>query len=96
MKESFLLRAKENLKAAEILFDQGLYNASANRAYYSAFHLTIVYLYNNGIVPIIDHRNVLSMFISEFVNKRRDFRQVLNKIYMICKVIETTQIIKVE
>jgi uncharacterized protein (UPF0332 family) len=39
MKESFYRRAKENLKAAELLFDSGLYNASANRAYMRLFTL---------------------------------------------------------
>ena len=73
MKESFLKRAKENLKAAELLFDNGLFNASANRAYYSAFHAIIVVLINNGLSPEIDHRKALSLFSSELINRRKIF-----------------------
>ena len=39
MKDTFYLRAEENLVASEMLFDASLFNASANRAYYSAFHI---------------------------------------------------------
>ncbi|MDP2366338.1 MAG: HEPN domain-containing protein [Ignavibacteria bacterium] len=55
MKELFLERAKENLKAAELLFEQELFNASANRAYYAAFHAAIVAIMTAGVQPIIDH-----------------------------------------
>ena len=34
MKYEFMDKAKENLAAAEICFENRLYNASANRAYY--------------------------------------------------------------
>ncbi|MBI1923224.1 HEPN domain-containing protein [Candidatus Poribacteria bacterium] len=44
MKEKFLERAKENLKAAHLLFDNALYNAMANRAYYAASHAAIAAL----------------------------------------------------
>ncbi|MBM2815015.1 MAG: hypothetical protein HW421_1777 [Ignavibacteria bacterium] len=73
MIESFFQRALENLKAAELLFENGLYNASANRAYYSAFHAAIVVLFRNGLKPDIDHRKVLSLFSSELINKRKIF-----------------------
>jgi hypothetical protein len=33
MKTEFLTKSQENLQAAQLLFDQGLYNASANRSY---------------------------------------------------------------
>ena len=49
MEHEFLTNSKENLKAAELLFDNGLYNASANRAYYAAFHAAIVALADIGI-----------------------------------------------
>jgi len=41
MKIEFLNKANENLTAAKICFDNGLYNACANRAYYSALHSAI-------------------------------------------------------
>ena len=79
MKETFLERAKENLQAAEHLFDIGLYNASANRAYYSAFQISMVLLWNKGLDPKVDHKNVLSLFINEFVNKRKLFPSIYKK-----------------
>ena len=79
MKETFLERSKENLQAAEHLFDIGLYNASANRAYYSAFQISMVLLWNKGLDPKVDHKNVLSLFVNEFVNKRKLFPSIYKK-----------------
>lgn len=73
MKESFINRAKENLKAAEILYDKGLYNASANRAYYSAFHATLATLFSKGFIPAVEHRATLSLFCNELINKKKCF-----------------------
>ena len=73
MKESFKNRAIENLEAAELLFENGKYNASANRAYYAAFHLAIAALYSKSIKPNIDHRSVQSLFSDLFFNKRKVF-----------------------
>lgn len=67
----FLDRAKENLKAAELLFNDDLFNASANRAYYSAFHIAIAALYSIGIVPTIDHRTIQTLFSDNFFNRRK-------------------------
>lgn len=71
MKELFLNRAKENLKAAEILFNEELYNASASRAYYSAFQIAIAALFYKGLKPAIDHRTVQSLFADTFVNRNK-------------------------
>jgi uncharacterized protein (UPF0332 family) len=82
MRESFLNRAEENLEAANILFDLGLYNASANRFYYSCFHIAIAYLFSKGFEPTIDHQSALSLFINEFINKKKTFSSILkNSIY---------------
>jgi len=71
MKEHFLNRAIENLKAAELLFENDLYNASANRAYYAAFHIAIATIYNIGITPVIDHRSVQSLFNDHHFNRKK-------------------------
>lgn len=49
METVFISKAKENIKAAELLFDNQLYNASANRAYYAAFQAAITALAATGI-----------------------------------------------
>jgi uncharacterized protein (UPF0332 family) len=71
MKETFILRAKENIQAAELLFDNELFNASANRAYYAAFHLAIASIYATGIIPKIDHKTVQNLFSDYYFNKRK-------------------------
>ena len=76
MLTSFYERADENLKSAEVLYDSGLYNASANRAYYSAFQISLVLLWDKGFDPKIDHKNALSMFINEFINKKKIFPSI--------------------
>jgi uncharacterized protein (UPF0332 family) len=73
MKESFLNRATENLKAAELLFENEFYNASANRAYYAAFHIAIAAIYNIGVIPNIDHKTVQSLFFDNYFNRRKIF-----------------------
>jgi len=71
MKEHFLNRAIENLKAAELLFENDLYNASANRAYYAAFHIAIAAIYNVGVKPNIDHKTVNTLLSDNFFNRRK-------------------------
>ena len=44
MRDEFLTKAKENIRAAEVLFEHQLYNAAVNRAYYAAFHAAIAAL----------------------------------------------------
>jgi uncharacterized protein (UPF0332 family) len=79
LKETFLNLAKENILAAELLFDNNMFNASANRAYYAAFHIAIVYLFEKAFEPKIDHKNVLSLFINEFINKKKTFPSKLKQ-----------------
>ncbi len=45
----FFDKAKANLKAAQLCFDSGLYDASANRAYYAAFQAAAAALAARGI-----------------------------------------------
>ena len=73
MEESFILRAKENLTAAELLFDNGLYNASANRAYYSALHAAYSALYVIEPNIKLDHGIVQKEFSNNFFNRRKIF-----------------------
>jgi len=81
MIESFKFRAIENLYSSESLFDLGYYNACANRAYYSIFHCALVTLIEKGFTPNLDHRNVLSMFNNELINRRKIFSSKLKDIF---------------
>jgi len=59
----FLNKAKENLTAARICFDNGLYNACANRSYYAALHAVVAALAHResgGIRLITDRYRLIS------------------------------------
>ncbi len=72
MKNEFLIKAEENLKAAELLFENGLYNASANRAYYAALHAAVAALSDIGIkTDQISHKAAQSNFSAELIRKRK-------------------------
>lgn len=79
MTKQFYYRARENAEAAEILFDRNKLNASANRAYYAVFHAILALLFHQGYQPAIDHRNALSLFCNEFVNKKKYFPSSVKK-----------------
>jgi uncharacterized protein (UPF0332 family) len=60
--EIFKQRAQENLSSAAVLLEHSFFNASANRAYYAAFHAAMVFLLRNGIPVEPDHRKVQNAF----------------------------------
>ncbi len=67
-----LYKAKENLAAAQVCFDNGLFNACANRAYYSALQAAVAALAHRGIKrDKIDHGQVQADFSSELINRRK-------------------------
>lgn len=68
---TFLEKAKENLEAAELLFEAGLYNASANRAYYAAFQGTIAALSDAKKLNNKTHKNVQADFSRELIQRRK-------------------------
>ena len=72
MTPPFFAKAKENLTAAKICFDTGLYNACANRAYYAALQAAIAALVHNGIrKDRIDHGQVQADFSGELIKRRK-------------------------
>jgi len=72
MKTEFLAKAEENITAAQICFENGLYNACANRAYYAALHAVVVALAHRGIRRNkIDHGQVQADFSGELIKRRK-------------------------
>ena len=72
MKTEFLAKAEENLAAAQVCFENGLYNACANRAYYSALQAAIAALAHRGIRrDRIDHGRVQADFSGELIKRRK-------------------------
>jgi len=73
----FWTKASENLKAAQLCFDNGFYNACANRAYYAMYHAAIAILIEKGFHPTqkqIDHGWVQSVFARELINRQKVFQ----------------------
>jgi len=72
MKTEFFNKAKENFAATQICFDNGLYNACANRAYYAALHAAIAALAHKGIRrDKIDHAQVRADFSGELIKRQK-------------------------
>ena len=74
MNTDFFSKADENLRASEALYALGFFNASANRAYYAAFHAAIAILAHYGIKHNENpHEWIQSQFASELVHRRKVF-----------------------
>lgn len=72
METTFSAKAQENIEAAELLFEHQLYNASANRAYYAAFHAAIAALVHAGVrFDRTDHGFIQAKFSSELIHRRK-------------------------
>lgn len=74
MRDEFLTKARENLQAAEILFEHRLYNAAVNRAYYAAFQAAIAALADQGIViERQSHAAIQANFATELIQRRKRY-----------------------
>lgn len=72
MVQDFLVKSEENTRAAKALFELGMYNAAANRAYYAAFHAAIALLAQYGITnPNNSHEWVQAQLASELIHRRK-------------------------
>ena len=83
MRDEFLTKAKENLKAAEVLYNQQLYNAAVNRAYYAAFHAAVAALLDQGMaIERPGHASIQARFATELIQRQqalpRSFSLVLD------------------
>jgi uncharacterized protein (UPF0332 family) len=67
-------KAQESLRAAEICYNEKLYNSTANRAYYAMFQAAVVVLEQAGFRPKgaqWSHENLRSTFATELTRKRK-------------------------
>jgi len=74
--ENYFIKSKENLQAAQICFDNGLYNASVNRSYYAAYQAAIMALYVAGCKDKDEkydnkHKWVQATFNGELIHRRK-------------------------
>jgi uncharacterized protein (UPF0332 family) len=71
MTNEFWNRAQENLKAAQILFEQSLFNAATNRAYYAAYHAAATIIQAKGFEFKSDHAKVQAVFNGEVIKRSK-------------------------
>jgi len=68
----FLNKAKTNIQAAQLLFDNQMYDASANRAYYAAFQAAVAALSAAGLqTERISHETTQALFSGELIRRRK-------------------------
>lgn len=73
MKQEFLNKAKENLKIAQMSFDNECYNVCATRAYFSAFQAAIAALADKGCLTRgkNDHGYIQSEFSFQLIKRHK-------------------------
>ncbi len=72
MKTGFFNKAKANLKVAQICFENGFYDACANRAYYAALQSAIAALADKGVKkPKADHKQIQADFSEKLVKRQK-------------------------
>jgi uncharacterized protein (UPF0332 family) len=71
---SYLTKSLENLTVAQWAYDNGHYNASANRAYYAVFQAALAALANVSVITVeerVSHERVQALFARELINRRK-------------------------
>jgi uncharacterized protein (UPF0332 family) len=77
--EAVLYKARESLRAAQLLREEGFYDFSVSRAYYSMFYVAQAFLLGKGFT-FSKHSAVISAFGREFVKSgtvAREFQTYL-------------------
>ena len=68
----FLEKSRENLKIAQIGFENDCYNACANRAYYAAFQAAVAALLEKGFAKgKLDHKWVQAEFSEKLIKRQK-------------------------
>lgn len=79
MKAEFIAKAANNLQAAHLLLENGLFEAAVNRGYYSVFHAAIAALAHAGITnpkSRNNHKWVASEFVTQLIYRRKVYPSV--------------------
>ncbi|MFY7998970.1 MAG: HEPN domain-containing protein [Candidatus Kapaibacteriota bacterium] len=79
MKDLFRQRSAQNLRAAELLAEAGLFDAAANRSYYAVFDAAFVACLHFGVPVVPDHAKVLAAFCNDLVARRKIFPASMKK-----------------
>ncbi len=68
--EQLIAKAKNSIKAAQILFNEKIYDVSISRAYYAMFYLAEAFLISEGL-SFSKHSAVISKFGERFAKTNR-------------------------
>ena len=72
MTTEFFSKAEDNLNVAQLCFDNGFYDACANRAYYAALQAAVAALADKGITrDKIEHKWVHAEFAGKLIRSRK-------------------------
>ena len=87
----FLKKAKDNLRAARICFENDLYDACVNHAYYAALQAVVSALSAKGVRrEKIDHKWVQAEFSGKLIHRQKVYpsklKSYLSEIKPIIKV----------
>lgn len=73
-----MIKAEESLKAAEFCYQQGLYNSSVSRSYYSMYQAAQVALEAAGIIRAEwTHGGLQATFANELIRRRKRYSPFL-------------------
>jgi uncharacterized protein (UPF0332 family) len=64
--EKLLKKAQEDLKASEIMIENGIYRIAASRVYYAMFYIAEALLLTKGLI-FTSHKGLISSFNKEFI-----------------------------
>jgi len=88
--QSWLNKANENLAAAQLCFDNGRFNACANRLYYAMFQAGIAAMVKHGLLKPdaqVGHDWLQSNFSGQLIKQRKvfpaKFRSYLSEAYLL-------------
>ena len=95
MISEFLEKAHENLRAAQMCFEHGLYNACANRMYYASLHAAIAALERQHIKrEKIDHKCIQADFSEKLITRQKvypaKFKSYLPDMQMVRNIADYT------
>ena len=64
--EKLLKKAQEDLKASEIMIENGIFRIAASRVYYAMFYIAEAILLTKGLI-FTSHKGLISSFNKEFI-----------------------------
>lgn len=67
----FLSKALQNLKASQLLLEEGLQDAAVTRTYFAAYHAARAALRAETGRDADDHKDLQATFAAELVNRRK-------------------------